>query len=275
MVQTRPRSSTPRVLAIAGSDPTGAAGLQADIKTITAMGAYAAGAVTALTVQTGARVTRVEPLAPDMVRGQIEAALLDIGADAIKIGMLGSADVATAVADVLEPIAASVPVVLDPVLASTSGTLLLDEAALGVLRERLFPLTHLLTPNLPEAALLTGQDGRSEADLEAAVAGLLSEGPAAILLKGGHGPHKELRDVLIEPGGRAAFTGERLPGRNTRGTGCALASAVAVGLAEGRPLRQAVARARAFVRAAIEAAPGLGLERGPMGHAFSCRFLKA
>lgn len=263
-----------RVLIVAGSDPTGAAGLQADVKTVTALGGYACAALTAVTVQTGARVTRVEALPPDLVRAQIEAALSDIGADAVKIGMLANAGIVAAVADALEPVAPRMPVVLDPVLAATSGGGLLDADALDILRKRLFPLVAVLTPNLPEAARLTGLSVETMTDRTAAGQALRAFGSTAVLVKGGHGTEDRVTDLLVTEDESIPFESTRLPGRDTRGTGCALASGIAAGLAEGLSLREAVARARAYVRGAIEAAPGFGNRRGPLGHAFPCGFLK-
>ena len=257
---------TKRLLAIAGSDSSGGAGIQADIKTATALGAYAMTAITAVTAQDTTGVHAVELMPPDLVAAQIRACLDDIGADVIKIGMLGSAEIARAVAEVLHAKAAGIPIVLDPVLASTSGTALLDEAGVKVLREHLIPLSALVTPNLPEAEMLTGVSCADDAGIRRAGESFLAMGAKAVLIKGGHGRGEQLVDTLITPEGRDAFAFPRIDTPHTHGTGCTYATAIAVGLAEGRDLEDAIVRAVHYLRSAIETAPGLGRGHGPLNH---------
>ena len=253
-----------RVLAIAGSDSGGGAGIQADIKTVTALGGYALTAITALTAQDTHGVRAVHPVPADFVRLQIEMALADPGADALKTGMLGDAACIAAVADALAGCA--LPLVLDPVMVAKGGADLLAKNAVASLIARLLPKATLLTPNLDEAAALAGMAVRTLPDMHEAAAVLLGLGARAVLLKGGHLPGEEVTDLLITADGIEAFSAPRIPGRHTHGTGCTLASAVATGLAQGMGLRDAVVRARAFVRAAIESAPGFGAGHGPLNH---------
>jgi len=254
----------PRILSIAGSDSSGGAGIQADIKTATALGAYAMTAITAITAQDTSGVYAVQLIPPDLVRAQILACLNDIGADAIKIGMLGSGKIARVVAETLHEIAPSVPVVLDPVLASTSGTSLLNDDGETVLREELIPLAAIVTPNIPEAQRLTSID--AAADPERAGRALLAMGARASLIKGGHGFGDMLVDTLVSSDGLATFAHARHDTRHTHGTGCTLSTVIACGLALGLALPEAVARAHAYVQEAIRAAPGLGAGHGPLGH---------
>jgi hydroxymethylpyrimidine/phosphomethylpyrimidine kinase len=255
---------------IAGSDSSGGAGLQADLKTAQAFGVYAQTAVTAITVQDTNRVSAVVPVAPDTVTAQIHAALNDIGADAIKIGMLGNGEIAAAVADALE--ASDIPLVLDTVLLSSSGAALLDEAGITVLKKRLMRRAALVTPNLPESEALTGILPVSEHRLRNAAMVFKMLGSEAVLFKGGHAPPSNeksgetVRDVLWSGGEFIPFEAPRQPGRHTHGTGCTLATAIACGLAQGQELREAVARAHAYVQQALRTAPGLGQGNGPLGH---------
>jgi hydroxymethylpyrimidine/phosphomethylpyrimidine kinase len=253
-----------RILVIAGSDSSAGAGLQADLKTAQAFGVYAQTAVTAITVQNTRGVRAVQPIAPELVRGQIEAALEDIGADAIKIGMLGSGDVAAAVADALDQ--TSLPLVLDPVLLSSSGAALLDAAGVAILKSRLLPRATLLTPNLPEVEALIGIDVGSEHGIRNAAQAFALLGCCNILFKGGHGDGPTVRDILVEGGERTLFEAPRQQSRHTHGTGCTLATAIACGLAEGLALTEAMARAHVYVQEAIRTAPGLGAEHGPLNH---------
>ena len=254
-----------RVLAIAGSDSGGGAGIQADIKTITALGGYATTAVTALTAQNTLGVQAVLPVPAAFVARQIASVLDDIGADAIKTGMMGDASVIAAVAGAIAR--RGLPVVVDPVMVATSGARLLAEDALAALRSLLLPLAAVVTPNLPEAEVLLGQPIASEADMRAALPALRALGARAVLLKGGHLPGNALVDLLDDGETITAFRGTRIESRHTHGTGCTLASAVATGLAQGMGLGEAVARGRDYVRAAIAGAPGLGGGHGPLGHA--------
>jgi hydroxymethylpyrimidine/phosphomethylpyrimidine kinase len=253
-----------RVLAVAGSDSGGGAGLQADIKTITALGGYAATAVTALTVQDTRGVHDVLPVPPAFVAAQMRAVLDDLGADAVKTGMLGGAATIAAVAEVLA--GRAVPLVLDPVMVAKGGHALLAEDALGVLIERLLPCAALLTPNLPEAEALTGRPIADPDDMARAAGSLRARGVAAVLLKGGHLPGDTVTDLLVTADGVRAFRAPRIAPRHTHGTGCTLASAIAAGLAQGMALTDAVARAHGYVRAAIAAAPGFGAGHGPLDH---------
>jgi hydroxymethylpyrimidine/phosphomethylpyrimidine kinase len=254
-----------RVLIVAGSDSGGGAGIQADIRTVTALGGYAATAITALTAQNTLGVLEVLPVPARFVACQMRAVLDDIGADCIKTGMLGGAGVIDAVCAVLAEQAGGIPVVTDPVLSAHEGTRLLDPGALPALMGRLLPRATLLTPNVPEAETLTGlRIDRVEAMLEAARR-LLSLGPTAVLLKGGHLPGIVVSDVLVHPGGEEVYEHRRIGGRPLHGTGCTLASAIATGLAQGLDLPDAVRRARAYVLEAIRWAPGYGAGVSPLG----------
>jgi len=256
-----------RVLVIAGSDSGGGAGIQADIKTITAMGAYAATAITALTAQDTLGVHGILPVPPDFIVWQMEAVLDDIGADAVKTGMLGDA---TAIERVCETLAArkpSIPLVVDPVMRATGGTRLLAVEAVTVLRRQLLPMATVLTPNLPEAEILAGMQIPDRAAMGRAATALLTLGANAVLLTGGHLPGDTVIDLLATEDGVEEYAAPRIETRHTHGTGCTLASALAAGLAQGMELRAAVGRARAYVRAAIATAPGFGAGNGPLNHA--------
>jgi hydroxymethylpyrimidine/phosphomethylpyrimidine kinase len=242
--------STPRILVIAGSDSSGGAGIQADIKTITMLGSHAMTAITAVTAQNTLGVTMVEALSPAMVAAQIDACVQDIGIDAVKIGMLGSDAIAGVVADRLERIDA--PVVFDPVMIATSGSVLADAGTIAGF-ELLMALAALTTPNVPELAALGGD------------AAMQSRG-IAWLAKGGDAAGDVLEDRLFVPGeDMRLWQSPRIVTRHTHGTGCTLASAIATGLAQGMALVDAISRAREFVRAAILAAPGFGQGHGPLG----------
>ena len=256
-----------RILVVAGSDSGGGAGIQADIKTITALGAYAATAVTALTAQDTYGVHAVHPVPPALVQAQMRCVLDDIGADAIKTGMLGDAATVATVCEMLEARASAIPLVVDPVMVAKGGASLLSPGAISAVRERLLPLATLLTPNLPEAEALAGIAVPDEAAMHRAAALLLALGIPAVLLKGGHLPGDEVVDLLATASGTIVFRSARIATRHTHGTGCTLASAVATGLAQGMPLEDAVARARAYVRAAMRLAPGYGGGHGPLNHA--------
>jgi len=259
-----------RILVIAGSDSSGGAGIQADLKTAQAFGVYAQTAITAVTVQDTTGVKSVNPVSAEIVRGQIEAALNDIGADAIKIGMLGNGQIATAVADALE--GSDIPLVLDTVLLSSSGAALLDEEGIIVLKKRLMRRAALVTPNLPEAEVLTGIYPRSEHRLRNAAMVFKMLGSSNVLFKGGHAPPSDeksgdvLRDVLWSGGEFMDLEAPRQDTPHTHGTGCTLATAIACGLAQGLTLKDAVVRAHSYVQDAIRTAPGLGQGRGPLNH---------
>jgi hydroxymethylpyrimidine/phosphomethylpyrimidine kinase len=236
-----------RVLIIAGSDSSGGAGLTRDVATLAAFGVEAACALTAVTAQTDTRVTAVQALPASLVRAQIEAALRTGPVAAVKIGMLATGGIALAVAASL-PEREEVPVVLDPVLGSTSGAALLDEEGRRALRERLLPRATLLTPNIPEAAVLLGEDpAASEAELRRQAERLLSLGPGAVLVKGGHATGAEAVDLLLEAGQPVRLLRAPRAARAQRGTGCMLSSAIAAGLALGLDLGAACARAKRHV----------------------------
>jgi hydroxymethylpyrimidine/phosphomethylpyrimidine kinase len=258
-----------RVLIIAGSDSGGGAGIQADIKTVTALGGYAATAITAVTVQNTLGVTRVHPIPLDVVAAQARAVLSDIGADAIKTGMLGDAATVELVAGLLDE--AKAPAVIDPVMVAKGGASLLARTAVAAVRERLVPRAALLTPNAPEAEALTGLTVATTDDLRRAGEALLTAGAGAVLMKGGHVPGERVTDILMTPAGETIFESERIDTRHTHGTGCTLASACATGLAQGLPLTDAVARAWAYVQEAIVRAPGLGQGHGPLDHGWPLR----
>ncbi len=256
-----------RVLVVAGSDSGGGAGIQADIKAITAMGAFAATAITALTAQNTRGVHGVFPIPADFVAQQMRVVLTDIGADCIKIGMLSSAVIIAAVAGELAATAPDVPVVLDPVMVAKGGAALLDAHAQHALIEHLLPRAALITPNVPEATALTGIAIAGIDDQRAAARALLDRGAAAALLKGGHLTDAQVTDLLLTSDGETVWQDPRIASRHTHGTGCTLASAIAAGIAQGLDLPAAVGRARAYVLAAIAAAPGYGTGHGPMDHA--------
>jgi hydroxymethylpyrimidine/phosphomethylpyrimidine kinase len=255
------------VLIVAGSDSGGGAGIQADIKTVTALDGFAATALTALTAQNTIGVHAVVPVPLDFIAKQIEVVLTDIGADVIKTGMLGDSSIIETVCAALDRFAAGVPLVVDPVMVAKGGHALLAADAVDTLRRRLLPRAVVLTPNLPEAEALTGMTINTVADMRVAAKALLALGVPAVLLKGGHLTGEEVTDLLATPEGTETFSAPRIQTRHTHGTGCTTASAVAVGLAQGMTLRDAVARARTYVRAALASAPGLGHGHGPLNHA--------
>ncbi|MBC7951469.1 MAG: bifunctional hydroxymethylpyrimidine kinase/phosphomethylpyrimidine kinase [Rhodospirillaceae bacterium] len=256
-----------RVLIIAGSDSGGGAGIQADIKTVSALGGYAATAVTALTAQNTQGVFAVHEVPPDFVARQMELVLSDIGADCLKTGMLATVPIIEAVADAIDRFAPNVPLVVDPVMVAKGGAALLANNAALALVDKLVRRATLVTPNIPEAEVLLGRAIPDRAAMDDAARDLLALGAKAVLLKGGHMEGDELVDLLAQADGTlTAFTGARIHSRSTHGTGCTLASAIACGLAQGLDLVPAVARARAYVRKAIETAPGLGSGHGPLNH---------
>jgi len=258
-----------RVLIIAGSDSGGGAGVQADIKTVTALGGYAATAITAITVQNTLGVTGVHPIPLEIVAAQARAVLSDIGADAIKTGMLGDAAIVELVATLLDE--AKVPAVIDPVMIAKGGASLLAREAVAAVRAQLIPRASLLTPNAPEAEALTGIAVATTDDLRRAGEALLAAGARAVLMKGGHVPGERVVDVLMTADGETVFEGERIETRHTHGTGCTLASACATGLAQGLPLAAAVARAWDYVHEAMLRAPGFGAGHGPLDHGWPLR----
>lgn len=259
-----------RVLVIAGSDSGGGAGIQADIKAITLLGGYAATAVTAVTVQNTLGVFGVHPIPTELVEAQARAVLTDIGADAIKTGMLGSVETVEAVARLLAEFA-GIPAVVDPVMLAKGGEALLAAEAVEAVRALLVPRAALLTPNAPEAEALTGLEVRDLDGQRRAAEALMAAGAAAVLVKGGHLPGDEIVDLLLSAQGELAFRGPRVDTRHTHGTGCTLASACAAGLAQGMDLRRAVARAWAYTTEAVRSAPGLGGGQGPLDHGWVLR----
>jgi hydroxymethylpyrimidine/phosphomethylpyrimidine kinase len=264
MTETSPETPAGRVLIIAGSDSSGGAGIQADIKACAAFGAYSMTAITALTAQNTLGVHRVELVSPDMVKAQIDACVEDIGVDVIKIGMLGSEAIIRAVHAAIEPLDALV--VLDPVMVSTSGDALLEEGAVTLMKELLVPIADLVTPNVPEAEILTGLTVTDTDVLSKAGDAILKMGAYAALMKGGHLDTKSVVDVLVSEDGASVMTGPRLHTRHTHGTGCTLASAIAAALSLGANLDEAVASARDYVFEAIRTAPKLGQGNGPLNH---------
>jgi hydroxymethylpyrimidine/phosphomethylpyrimidine kinase len=260
-----------RVLIVAGSDSGGGAGIQADIKAVTAMNGFAATAITALTAQNTEGVHGVVPVEPAFIAQQIEVVLTDIGADALKTGMLHSAEVIDVVAGSLKKHAPGVPLVVDPVMVAKGGHRLLLNEAETALRDTLLPMAALITPNLPEAEVLAGFPVRNEADMRRAAEHLAGLGAKGVLLKGGHLEGDRVIDLLFHDGRFDRFEDPRIPSRHTHGTGCTLASATAAGLAQKMSLRDAVARARSYVRQAIETAPGFGRGHGPLNHAVTVK----
>ncbi|MDE0392092.1 MAG: bifunctional hydroxymethylpyrimidine kinase/phosphomethylpyrimidine kinase [Rhodospirillales bacterium] len=255
-----------RVLIAAGSDSGGGAGIQADIKTVTALGGYAATAITALTAQDTNTVYAVHPVPAEFVAEQMRVVLADIGADCIKTGMIHSVPIIEAVAEIAERHANGVPLVVDPVLVAKGGASLLEPSAMRALANALIGRADLVTPNIPEAERLTGLTVATVDDMARAAERIHRLGPSAVLVKGGHLESDEITDLLSHPGGIERFHAPRIESRHTHGTGCTLASAIATGIAQGLSLVDAVARARRYLRHAIEAAPGLGAGHGPVNH---------
>jgi hydroxymethylpyrimidine/phosphomethylpyrimidine kinase len=261
-----------RVLIVAGSDSGGGAGIQADIKTVTMLDAYAATAVTALTAQNTEGVFGVFPVPPDFVRQQVEVVLDDIGADALKTGMMHDVGVIETLAAVLRERAGTIPLVVDPVMAAKGGARLIDPEAVEALKRLLIARAAVLTPNLPEAEILCGGAAIGDrADMQAAGEALLRLGCGAVLVKGGHLPGDTVTDVLVTAAGTRTWESPRIASRHTHGTGCTLASAIAAGLAQGLEVEPAVDRARAYLQRAIAGAPGFGRGHGPLDHAHPLR----
>ena len=258
----------PRVLSIAGSDSGGGAGIQADLKTFAALGCYGMTAITALTAQNTCGVRAIHGVPPQMLRDQIDAVMEDIGADAVKIGMLHAPEIVRIVAEAIDRHALT-NVVFDPVMVATSGAVLIDDAAVDVLVRELFPRAAVITPNLDEAALLVGSPLRSAQDMEQAAQALLDKGARAVLLKGGHLPGDSVIDLLVTHAGEKIWMeAARIHTPNTHGTGCTLASAMAAHLALGASLVDAVQLARIFVREALQAGSQVrtGKGSGPLNH---------
>ena len=260
--------TTPIALTIAGSDSSGGAGIQADLKSFAALGVYGASVLTALTAQNTMGVSGVHLVPPDFVTAQLDAVFDDLAIGAVKIGMVAKAGIVEAIAAGLAR-RRPAHVVLDPVMVATSGDRLLPEDAVDALRRRLIPLATLITPNLPEAAVLAGEAVvASEADIQAQGRKLLALGCPAVLIKGGHGEGSESIDYLITSGGSLALAAPRIATQNTHGTGCSLSAAIAAGLAKGEELETAVRNAKDFVSRAIAAADrfSVGRGHGPVHH---------
>ncbi|WP_336987276.1 bifunctional hydroxymethylpyrimidine kinase/phosphomethylpyrimidine kinase [Altererythrobacter aquiaggeris] len=254
----------PRILSIAGSDSSGGAGIQADIKTITMLGGYAMTAITAVTAQNSTGVDAIEVLSRDLIDRQIAACVDDIGVDAVKIGMLGSPEIAKTLADRLQWL--GVPIVFDPVMVATSGAILADDKTISGFR-RLLGMATLVTPNLPELEALTAMPVSNKDEIFAAATALSDRHDCAVLAKGGHGTDGSVRDLLVTPRSRAvSFEHARIETRHTHGTGCTLSSAIATLLGHGQSTEHAIRLARQYVFKAIENAPGFGAGSGPLGH---------
>lgn len=257
----------PNILSIAGSDPSGGAGIQADIKAISARGGYAMAALTALTAQNTRGVSGVQMVAPEFVADQIAAIRADIQIHAVKIGMLGTAQIIAAVAQALDGLDA--PIVLDPVMVAKGGDRLLAADAVAALRDTLLPMATVLTPNLPEAADLLGREPTTTlTDMAAQAQALRALGAGAVLMKGGHLAGESSPDLLVSADGTTELPGPRHATRNTHGTGCSLSAALACELGHGHALAQAAARAKHWLSGAIAAADGLsvGGGHGPVHH---------
>lgn len=263
-----PNSSVPIALTIAGSDSGGGAGIQADLKAFSALGVYGTSVITAITAQNTKAVTAVHGVPTDVISAQIDAVFDDIGVGAIKIGMLATPEIIQTVSRGLT--GKSVPIVLDPVMIAKSGDALLQEDAISSLRSLLLPMATLLTPNLPEAAVLLGTEPAANADqLEQQGRALLEMGPDAVLMKGGHAEGPECLDILVlKNAPSVTFSSPRIETKNTHGTGCTLSASIAAGLAKALPLEQAVKEAHAYLQGAIAKADGLGVGsgHGPVHH---------
>lgn len=261
-----------KLLSIAGSDPCGGAGIQADIKTITAHGMYAMSVITALTAQNTTGVYGIEAVPASFVARQLDCVFTDIHPDAVKIGMLGSAETIAAVSERLRFYKAE-RIVLDPVMISTSGRRLLEQDAAHTLVQELIPLAAVITPNLPEAEVLSGMPVRSEADMLVAAKKMADTFGTAVLLKGGH-LEDAANDLLFQEGCPTWYRGKRIDNSNTHGTGCTLSSAIACGLAGGLPLSDSIAAAKQYLTEALAAGLNLGKGNGPLNHCCRIRELK-
>ena len=262
-----------RVLVVGGSDSGGGAGVQADIKTVTALGGYALSTITALTAQDSQTVHDIFPISDSFIALQLKVALADPGADVIKTGMLGSHETITTVAHIVNESCPMTKLIIDPVMVAKGGSRLLAPEAETSLVENLLPHAYLVTPNLPEAAALLGRDQQAvTTERERAAQDILALGPQAVLLKGGHSQDHYISDLLAQRDRKGvvtlkAFQAPRILSRSTHGTGCTLASAIATSLAQGLTLPEAVIRARDYVRRAISTAPNFGYGYGPLNHA--------
>lgn len=271
MIMEKNNFTYPRVLSIAGSDSSGGAGIQADLKTFSALGCYGMTAITALTAQNTCGVRAIHSVPAQMLRDQIDAVMEDVGADAVKIGMLQSPDIVLTVASAIDRHQFR-NIVFDPVMVATSGAALIDDAAIEVLVRELFPRAAVITPNLDEAGLLVGRSLSCTQDMEQAAMTLIGQGARAVLLKGGHLPGDLVVDLLVTDGGdKVWMEGARIDTFNTHGTGCTLSSAIAANLALGATLVDAVKLARKFVREALQAGAAVrtGQGSGPLNHGYA------
>ncbi len=253
-------------LSIAGSDCSGGAGIQADLKTMTMNGVYAMSAITALTAQNTTGVTGIWEVPPDFLRQQIDSIFTDIRPDAVKIGMVSSSKLIECIGERLAFYGAE-NIVVDPVMVATSGSSLMETEALSTLKRVLFPLAALITPNIPEAEILAGRPIRDEGEMEAAAQQIHAAYGCGVLLKGGHRVN-DANDLLCTEQGQQWFRGRRIDNPNTHGTGCTLSSAIAANLAKGYGLEAAIRRAKAYLSGALSAMLDLGAGRGPMNHGF-------
>ncbi len=256
-------------LTIAGSDSSGGAGIQADIKTMTANGVYAMSAVTALTAQNTTGVTGIMEVTPEFLAQQLDSIFTDIRPDAVKIGMVSSGELIQVIAEKLTGWQAE-NIVLDPVMVATSGARLISEEAIAVLKEKLLPLAALITPNIPEAEVLSGMQITTAQDMEAAAREIGDAFHCAVLCKGGH-QLNDANDLLYADGEATWFYGKRIDNPNTHGTGCTLSSAIASNLAKGYPMTKAVKNAKNYISGALGAMLDLGAGSGPMNHAFAIK----
>ncbi len=254
-------------LTIAGSDCSGGAGIQADIKTMTANGVFAMSAITALTAQNTTGVSAIFPSSPEFLAAQLDDIFTDIPPDAVKIGMVAESSLIEVIAEKLRQYQAK-NIVVDPVMVATSGAKLISDGAIATLKQRLLPLAGILTPNIPEAEVLSGLTIRDEAGMEAAAKAIFDGFGCAVLVKGGH-ELNDANDLLYDGAAPRWFKGKRINNPNTHGTGCTLSSAIAANLAKGFPLPAAVERSKAYISGALAAMLDLGRGRGPMNHAFA------
>ncbi len=256
-------------LTIAGSDTCGGAGIQADIKTMTANGVYAMSAITALTAQNTTGVTGIMEVTPDFLKLELDTVITDIRPDAVKIGMVSASELIRVISETIRHYELK-NVVVDPVMVATSGARLISEDAIGTLKECLLPLATVLTPNIPEAEVLSGMEIKSPEDMVTAAELISKTYGCAVLLKGGHNMN-DANDLLYRDGGFKWFNGKRIDNPNTHGTGCTLSSAIASNLAKGYDLDTAVEKAKNYISGALAAMLDLGKGSGPMNHAFAIR----
>ncbi len=265
-MSTNPSVKPSRVLIIAGSDSSGGAGIQADIKTVTALGGYAMTAITALTAQNTRGVFGIHEVPTDFIKQQISLVAEDVGVDVVKTGMLHNTAVIDTVVSALQQYCPKAAVVVDPVMIAKGGQALLQPDAGAALKNKLLKLATVLTPNLPEAEALVGFPVQNEKDMRQAGTALLAFGPKAVLVKGGHLTGERIIDVLVTAAGVLRFEDRRIDTVHTHGTGCTLASAIATGIGQGLTIEASVRRARAYVMEAIRTAPGFGHGHGPLNH---------